>query len=425
MIEWRENRTWRNIRVGLKSLMLHKLRSFLTVLGVVFGVSSVIAMLSVGEGAGAQAMEQIRQLGAQNIIIDSIKPIDEERSGSTAGRLIDYGIRYEDVQRIVETFETVHRLVPVKTLRQDGRLRTREMELRLVGTTHEWFDLVQRPVLAGRVLSAEDNRRAANPVVLTEHGARRLLAGAHTIGEILRIGGHHYEVIGIIQSADEEADGRTPDARVDAYIPIETARHRYGDISVRIQAGSREIERVELHQLIIQLDRIEDVEPTAAGLEAMFAQRPSSQTDYRIRVPLALLRQAEATQRTFNIVLGSIAGISLLVGGIGIMNIMLASVTERTREIGIRRAIGARRRQIIAQFLVETAALSTLGGIIGLAFGFATPLLITFFTGMPTIITVWSLVLALGISMGIGILFGIYPAMRAAQLDPITALRHE
>ncbi len=425
MIQWKENRTWRNARVGLKSLMLHKLRSFLTVLGVVFGVSSVIAMLSVGEGAGAQALEQIRQLGAQNIIIDSIKPIDEEHSGATTGRLLDYGIRYEDAQRIVETFETVHRLVPVKALRQDGRLRTREMELRLVGTTHEWFELVQRPVLAGRVLTAEDNRRAANPVVLTEHGARRLLAGTHTIGEIIRIGGHHYEVIGIIQSADEEADGRTPDARVDAYIPIETARHRYGDISIRIQAGSREIERVELHQLIVQLARIEDVEPTAAGLEAMFARRASAQTDYQIRVPLALLRQAEATQRTFNIVLGSIAGISLLVGGIGIMNIMLASVTERTREIGIRRAIGARRRQIIGQFLVETTALSTIGGMIGLAFGVAIPRFITIFTGMPTIITPWSLVLALGISMGIGIIFGIYPAMRAARLDPITALRHE
>ncbi len=424
MIDWRESRTWRNVHVGLKSLMLHKLRSFLTVLGVVFGVASVIAMLSVGEGAGAQAMEQIRQLGAQNIIIDSIKPLGDEQSGNSAGRLLDYGIRYNDAKRIEETFDTIRRMVPVKTLRQDGRLRTREMELRLVGTTHEWFELVQRPILAGRVLSAEDIRRAANPVVLTEHGARRLLAGANTIGEVLRIGGHHYEVIGIIQSADEEAGGRTPDAQVDAYIPIETARHRYGDISVRIQAGSREIERVELHQLIIQLNRIEDVEPTAAGLQAMF-ERVASQTDYQIRVPLALLRQAEATRRTFNIVLGSIAGISLLVGGIGIMNIMLASVTERTREIGIRRAIGARRRQIVGQFLVETTALATIGGMIGLAFGIAIPRLITMFTDMPTIITPWSLVLALGISMGIGIVFGIYPAIRAARLDPIAALRHE
>ncbi len=424
MIDWKENRTWRNARVGLKSLMLHKLRSFLTVLGVVFGVASVIAMLSVGEGAGAQAMEQIRRLGAQNIIIDSVKPLDEERSGVRVGRMLDYGLRYEDAQRIAETFENIRRMVPVKILRQDGRLQTRKMELRLVGTTHEWFDLVRRPVLAGRVLSVEDMRRADNPVVLTEYGARRLLAGSHTIGEVLRIGGHHYEVVGIVQSADEDAGVSASDARVDAYIPIMTARHRYGDISVRIQAGSREIERVELHQLIIQLDKIEDVEPTAVGLEVMFG-RFLPREDYRIQVPLALLRQAEATQRTFNIVLGSIAGISLLVGGIGIMNIMLASVTERTREIGIRRAIGARRRQIVGQFLVETMALSTIGGLIGLAIGVAVPRLITFFTGMPTIITPWSLVLALGISMGVGIIFGIYPAIRAARLDPIAALRHE
>ncbi len=424
MLHWTETRTWRNLRVGLKSLMLHKLRSFLTVLGVVFGVGSVIAMLSVGEGAGAQALEQIRRLGAQNIIIDSIKPLEDAQSGNVLRRMLDYGISYEDAERIAETFATVRRIVPAKILRQEGRLQSRTLELRVVGTTHEWFELVRRPLLAGRVLTAEDLRRAANPVVLTEHGARRLLAGHETIGQVLRIGSHHFEVVGIIQSADDETGVRTPDGQVDAYIPIETARRRFGDVSIRMQSGSTEIERVELHQLIIEMQRIEDVEPTASGLDAMFARfRP--QKDYQIRVPLALLRQAEATRRTFNIVLGSIAGISLLVGGIGIMNIMLASVTERTREIGIRRAIGARRRQIIGQFLVETMALSTLGGLIGLALGVGIPRLITLFTGMPTIITPWSLILALGISMGIGILFGIYPAIRAARLDPIAALRHE
>ncbi|MCA9448427.1 MAG: FtsX-like permease family protein, partial [Candidatus Omnitrophica bacterium] len=160
------------------------------------------------------------------------------------------------------------------------------------------------------------------------------------------------------------------------------------------------------------------------GVEAMLA-RFHKKKDYRISVPLALLRQAEATKRTFNIVLGSIAAISLLVGGIGIMNIMLASVTERTREIGIRRAIGARKRQIVSQFLIETVVLSTIGGFIGIAIGLAIPWSITFFAGMPTVVTPFSLVLSLGISMGVGMLFGIYPAMRAAALDPIVALRHE
>ncbi|MCA9438184.1 MAG: FtsX-like permease family protein, partial [Candidatus Omnitrophica bacterium] len=201
-------------------------------------------------------------------------------------------------------------------------------------------------------------------------------------------------------------------------------RERYGDTFTKRTSGSRIFELVELHQMIIEVQSIDEVENVSKGVEAMLA-RFHKKKDYRISVPLALLRQAEATKRTFNIVLGSIAAISLLVGGIGIMNIMLASVTERTREIGIRRAIGARKRQIVSQFLIETVVLSTIGGFIGIAIGLAIPWSITFFAGMPTVVTPFSLVLSLGISMGVGMLFGIYPAMRAAALDPIVALRHE
>lgn len=426
MIHFLKNsRTWRNVKLGINSLMLHKLRSLLTVLGVVFGVASVIAMLSVGEGAGAQALEQIRRLGSNNILVDSIKALDDDASGGAVRRrMVIYGITYDDYDRLRESFDRIRRIVPVKAMRQEGRIGERTLELRVVGTTHEWFELVQRPLLAGRVLTVADIESAGNPVVLTEYGARRLLAGSHTVGESLRIGRHYYEVVGIVAGGDDAEGLQTPDERVDAYVPISTARQRYGDISYRIQSGSFEVERVELHHLIIEAASIEDVEPLAEGIQFMF-ERFHPQEDYRIRVPLALLRQAEATRRTFNIVLGAIAGISLLVGGIGIMNIMLASVTERTREIGIRRAIGARRSQIIGQFLVETTALSTIGGVIGAALGLAIPWLITLFTGLPTIITSWALLLALGISMGIGIIFGLYPAVRAAGLDPIAALRHE
>jgi putative ABC transport system permease protein len=174
----------------------------------------------------------------------------------------------------------------------------------------------------------------------------------------------------------------------------------------------------------VQVNETEKVEATARGIETML-NRFHKNKDYRLQVPLALLRQAEATKRTFNIVLGSIAAISLLVGGIGIMNIMLASVTERTREIGIRRAIGAKRKQIIGQFLIETVVLSMAGGLLGIGLGFFIPWLITRIAGMPTEVTTISLVLSLGISMAIGIIFGLYPARRAAQLDPIQALRHE
>lgn len=415
----------RNIRLGVKNLLLHKLRSVLTMLGVVFGVGSVVAMLSVGEGASRQALEQIRKLGSTNIIITSMKPVEETTSGAQSSRLSLYGLKYEDQQRIEESFPAVRRTVPVKLVRKEGRLGGRTLELRIVGTTHEWFDLVQRRVVAGRVLTARDSEVRGNAVVLTEFGARRLLATAGTIGQTLRLGSDYFEVVGIVQSESGQSEGvQTPDQEVDAYIPIQLARERFGDITVQRTSGGIQRERVELHQLIVQVEDIDAVEPVAAGIEAML-RRFHKKLDYRMSVPLALLRQAEATKRTFNIVLGSIAGISLLVGGIGIMNIMLASVTERTREIGIRRAIGAKRKQIVSQFLVETVVLSTIGGLIGVGIGLLIPWLITRFAGMPTEVTAWSLVLSVGISMAVGVVFGLYPAIRAALLDPIVALRHE
>ena len=418
------SRLMRNVRLGVKNLRLHKLRSFLTMLGVVFGVSSVIAMLAVGEGASKEALEQIRKLGSNNIIIRSAKPV-KEASREVRIRMSIYGLLYEDMDRITESFSSVRRIVPAKLVQQEGRLGARTLELRVVGTTPEWFDLVRRPMAAGRVMTATDNGQRRNVVVLTEHGARRLLAGQSTIGQNLRIGGGVFEVIGIVRSESGfGGDIQTPDQDVDAYIPLEVARERFGDIFTRRAAGARIRELVELHQIIVEVATLEEVESTSAGIEALL-KRFHRKDDYRVSVPLALLRQAEATKRTFNIVLGSIAAISLLVGGIGIMNIMLASVTERTREIGIRRAIGAKRKQIVGQFLIETVVLSTTGGLLGIGIGLLVPWLITSFAGMPTVVKPWSLVLSLGISMTVGILFGIYPAFRAAELDPIEALRHE
>jgi len=419
----KHTRFYRNIRLGLKDLMLHKLRSLLTMLGVVFGVASVIAMLAVGEGASQQALENIRKLGSANIIVSSKEPI-EERDGRHSHMSI-YGLLYLDEVRMRETFADIRRTAPAKIIRKEGRLGARSLELRLVGTTPTWFDLVRRELVAGRTLTERDERENAAAVVLTEYGARRLLATQSSVGQALRIGGNHFEVVGIVRSEGGIGSSvQTPDQEVDAYIPLSTARERFGDVFTMHTSGSRVRERVELHQLIVEVAHTEDVEKTAAGLERLL-QRFHPRGDYRVSVPLALLRQAEATKRTFNIVLGSIAGISLLVGGIGIMNIMLASVTERTREIGIRRAIGARRSQIVGQFLVETVALSTLGGATGIALGIIIPWAITRVAQMPTVITAWSLILSVGISLTVGMIFGLYPAVRAAQLDPIEALRHE
>ncbi len=415
----------RNILLGIENLLLHKLRSFLTMLGVVFGVGSVVAMLAVGEGASKEALEQIRKLGSNNIIITAVKSVEDETTGTTRSHMSIYGLTYKDYRRLAETISTIKRTVPVKLIRKEGRLRERGLELRVVGTTPQWFKLVQRAIIAGRVLSPADGEEEDPVVVLTEYGARRLLATENTIGQTLRLGSDIFKIVGIVKSeGGKAADIQIPDQQVDAYIPIDVARVYYGDITVRRSSGSFEREMVELHQVIVQVDHMENVEATARAIEVML-KRFHKKKDYLISVPLALLKQAEATKRTFNIVLGSIAGISLLVGGIGIMNIMLASVTERTREIGIRRAIGATKKQIISQFLIETVVLSTIGGIVGIGVGIFIPLLITYFAGMPTVTTLWSILLPLFISAGIGILFGLYPAARAAEVDPIVALRHE
>lgn len=421
----KQSRFFRNIALGIENLLLHKLRSFLTMLGVVFGVGSVVAMLSVGEGASKEAMEQIRKLGSNNIILTSVKPIDEDTTSTSQAMMSIYGLTFDDYARLRESFPAVSQIAPVKLLRKESRLGPRAMELRIVGTTATWFDLVPREMVAGRVLMAEDEERFNAAAVLTEFGARRLLATQGTIGQSIRIGGDTFEVVGIIKSETGQAGNmQIPDQEVDVYIPLRVARQYFGDIYTRRTSGTSIRERVELHQIIVQIDDIEHVESTAEAIERML-DRFHPNKDYQASIPLALLRQAEATKRTFNIVLGSIAGISLLVGGIGIMNIMLASVTERTREIGIRRAIGAKRGQIIVQFLIETVVLSTMGGLVGIALGVLTPMLITFFSGMPTVLTPMSIFMPMAISIGVGIVFGLYPAANAARVDPIIALRHE
>ncbi|MHC4396030.1 MAG: ABC transporter permease [Planctomycetota bacterium] len=421
----RRTKIMRNIWLGIENLLLHKLRSLLTMLGVVFGVGSVVAMLSVGEGASKEALEQIRKLGSHNIIISSVKSAEEEATSTTHSHLGVYGLVYEDHTRIAESFKNIKQTAPVKLMRKDSRLRDKTMELRVVGTTPEWFELVPREVIAGRVLLSSDQDRQGPVAVLTEFGARKILATESTIGQTIRIGGDQFEVVGIVKSESGQAGNiQIPDQEVDAYIPIEVARQYFGDIFTKRTSSGDERDKVELHQIIVQVNAAENVEAVAAGIERML-ERFHKKNDYVVSVPLALLKQAEAMKRRFNIVLGSIAGISLLVGGIGIMNIMLASVTERTREIGIRRAIGAKRRQIVFQFLIETTVLSTTGGIIGLGLGALIPFLITYFSGMITVMTLKGILLPLLISMTIGILFGLYPAVNAAKVDPIIALRHE
>jgi len=420
MISFRLKRT---VKLGLKSLWLHKLRSGLTALGIVFGVASVVAMLAIGEGASHDIREQIRKLGRDNIIISSVKPADETTTSGSGNRLLEYGITYDDIERIETTIPSVDVVVPVREIPCDARYRQRNAGGVLVGTVPWFLQIRNMPMILGRFLTSVDMHEHKSMCVINREVAERLFPNDGPLGQHIKIGKDYYKVVGVVDDAGMTTGGQAQSSKR-IFIPITTARARFGEMLMIGSSAGREFEKVQLHQVIVKVKSEGQVIQTAEAIETLM-MRFHEKKDFELIVPLELLKQARRTKQIFNAVLGSIAGISLLVGGIGIMNIMLASVTERTREIGIRRALGAKRRDIITQFLSETVLLSGSGGVMGIVLGVALPTAVSSFTKMKTIVTPWSLILAFTISAAVGIIFGIYPAQRAADLDPIEALRHE
>jgi len=418
------------MRMGLKSLCLHKLRSFLTVLGIICGVCSVIAMLAIGEGASFEAQEQIRQLGSNNIIVNSVKPPEEGSVATEQTSALKYGLTYTDAERLRSTVPGVAVVVPSRQVRRHIVRRQRRVDGNIVGTVPWYREVANRSLVRGRFVTTLDMHAQAAVCVLNEAVARKLFPMEEPLGQTVRVGGDCYQVVGILRASSAKAGsaGGEPTVGLDIYIPMTTAEGRYGDTDMRRRSGSFEATIIQLHSIIVQVSApmptLDEMTHTARAIERVLRHGHNKQ-DYEIVVPLELLERARETKRIFNIVLGSIAAISLLVGGIGIMNIMLATVTERTREIGIRRALGARRRDIVAQFITETTLLSSTGGLLGVALGLVLPYLVTRFAGMLTIVMPSSCVLAFSISVAVGLVFGIYPAYRAAAMDPIEALRHE
>ena len=416
----------RTVRLGVRSLLLHKLRSVLTTLGVLFGVSSVIAMLAIGEGASEEAQEAIRQLGSQNVILRSVKPPDDLVS-EQATRVLTYGLTYEDFGRVSETIPGVDRAIPLRELPDEVRFGTRSLYPRIIATVPSYQDVTGRVIHEGRFLEEVDDRDVSNVCVLGYEVARHLFPFQSCLGESVRIGSDYFTVVGtLLPRVRLESDHPDPGEEVtgEVFIPLKTGRRWFGDTILRIRSGSRDMEEVQLHEIVAEIDLPENVPFVAAACRTML-ERQHAQRDYEVVVPLELMLRAEETKRIFNIVLGSIAGISLLVGGIGIMNVMLATVTERTREIGIRRALGAKRRHIVTQFLVETVVLSVGGGLLGILLGLLIPAAVEYWAGMRTIVTPGAPLLAFCISAGVGVVFGLYPAWRAATMDPVEALRHE
>ena len=393
---------------------------------MLFGVSSVIAMLAIGEGASFEAQEQIKLLGSQNVILRSVKPAEEPNQGNQSSRVSTFGLTLMDLQRIEETFPGVERVVPVRQLQKEVRNGPNVMDARVLATRGDYQDVTGRMLQEGRFLNPQDDLSRNNVCVLGTEVARALFPLSSPLGERVKIGGDYFLVVGTL--APRLLGGDAADAGADVtgevFVPYETARSWYGLLQVRRRAGSMDMEEVELHEIVLEIGAAEDV-PLVADASREMLGRFHKKRDYEVVVPLELLARAEETKRIFNIVLGSIAGISLLVGGIGIMNVMLATVTERTREIGIRRALGAKRRHIVTQFLVETVVLSVGGGLLGVLLGVTIPLVIERFADLKTIVTLGAPLLAFLISAGIGIVFGLYPAWRAASMDPVEALRHE
>jgi putative ABC transport system permease protein len=408
------------LAMGLSSLLAHKLRSLLTMLGMIFGVGAVVAMLSITAGAEKQMMSFIDQLGVNNIIVEAHEAVD--RNELQQIRAVSPGLTFRDFRAISENVQGLEAITPRKRFKPQRVLpKTAQEAPQLIGVLPNFVEINSLKLIAGRFFSHEENARSEPVCVLGESAKLNLLGFDDAIGKYVKVNDVWLQVIGVLTpqaNSDSDVEGVQALNRNNLVVaPLNTVMRRFEDNTSWLKD--------EIDGIYMRVTSGTDSVETANVVRAILSATHKDAGDFTVIVPAGLLEERRRTQFIFKVVMICIAGISLLVGGIGIMNIMLATVLERTREIGIRRAIGARQGDIIRQFLTEAVLISIVGGLIGIAFGFTLSRLIATAAGWSTVVTTSSIAIAFGVSVFIGLLLGIYPAVQAARLDPIEAIRYE
>jgi len=409
-----------DMQLGLQNLLAHRLRTLLTMLGMIFGVAAVVSMLSIGAGARQRVMALIEQMGVHNLIVEAKESIDWQQVRKI--RKISPGLTFQDYRVIRDDVADVvagtprKRMTPTKTIP-----KSQQDPPTVYGVNPEYQKIAGLTVLDGRFFTEEEEKQAAPVCVLGAAARSSLFGGANPVGQYVKANEQWFRVIGIaspqLSSQTEVAGVPTQDLNNIVYVPLNSAILRLED--------SYSDRRDEIDGIYLNIRNDADMSSVAQLVRAILDSSHHSAGDFSVIVPAELLAEQKRTERLFNAVMVAIASISLLVGGIGIMNIMLASILERTREIGVRRAVGARQADIIRQFVMEATLISVVGGTLGIVFGMTMSRLIALLAGWSTIVTLPSILLAFIVSITVGLIFGIYPAVKAARLDPVEAIRYE